>query len=198
MPGKLAGMSSTAKKHKDPQTGEEFDLVSESKLSTWAARLTGAYLILSSAAWLWLLFDTWSGNDILIRWIAGRGGIDIKQCVTSPNFRLVAYSMIGGGIGGVLNGFRSLIVWHCELAAFGYRFTWKHVIFPIQGALLGAIVFALLRSGVAMLDGKSASSAVDSAQSLAFFGIGALAGYGAQSVFRWLDYKVSQIFKFPK
>jgi hypothetical protein len=191
-------MNSHLQKHKDPQTGEEFDVVPEDTKATWSARLTGVYLIVTSGAWLCLLFDVWSGNNNLIQWAARCFGANPQSCLNSPTFHLVAYSLIGGGIGGVINGFRSFIFWHCEHGAFGYRFIWKHVIFPIQGALLGLIVYALLRSGVSLLNGETKSEATGSMQALAFFGISALAGYGAQSVFRWLDYKVSQIFKFSR
>ena len=183
--------------HTDPQTGEKFAIVTEDCKAKWAARVTGAYLVISSAVWLWILFDVWSNNNYLIRDIASLFGASTKEVVGSPSFRLVAYTLIGGAMGGVINGFRSFIFWHCEHNAFGLRFVWKHFIFPIQGALLGLIIFALLRSSVSVLDGVTTSDSSNSAQALAFFGISALAGYGAHSVFRWLDYKVSQIFKIP-
>lgn len=190
---------SPPKKHKDPQTGEIFDLMFEKDVpyATCMARVTGIILIVTSGAWLFLLFDVWSGTNF-IQWVARNSGFDAQRCLNSTAFRLVAYSFIGGGIGGVINGFRSLILWHCDYGAFGVRYVWKHVIYPIQGALLGLIVYALVRSGVVLLDGGTKSVEADSTQALAYFGIGALSGYGAQAVFRWLDDKVSNLFKFSK
>lgn len=194
---------SQPKKHMDPQTKEDFFVVLEDNKATRAARLTGVYLIVMAGIWLGLLFDVWSGSNHLIRWIARQCGIETDPCLDCPAFRLVAYSLIGGGIGGVLSGFRSLIFWHCEMGfrekgAFGSRFGLKHIIYPIQGALLGLIVYVLLRSGVAMLDGQKMSDTTGSLQALSFLGIGALAGYGAQSVFRWLDHLVNRVFKFDR
>jgi hypothetical protein len=184
--------------HQDPQTGTKFKVVLEDRKATWSARLTGVYLIVSSAAWLWLLFDIWSGNNHFIQWAARQWDVNPQACLSSPTFRLVAYSLVGGGLGGVINGFRGFIFWHCECGAFGVRFIWKHVMFPIQGAVLGLVVYAMLRSGVSILSGTTKMEATGSLQGLAFFSTGVLAGYGAQSVFRWLDYRISQVFKFSR
>jgi hypothetical protein len=39
-------MNSHLQKHKDPQTGEEFDVVPENTRATWSARVTGIYAVI--------------------------------------------------------------------------------------------------------------------------------------------------------
>ena len=57
-----------------------------------AARLSVNYLLLMLAFFCWQLFDTWIGQHILPRWAS----YDVKRLDT-PGFRLIAYTVIGGG-----------------------------------------------------------------------------------------------------
>jgi hypothetical protein len=99
-----------------------------------------------------------------------------------------------------VNGIRSFLVWHSERFAFGHRFTWKYITAPWVGAALALFTYALIQSGVAIFGGDFSSSADGAAtasysQVLANFGVGVLAGYGAQNVFVWLDAQVERIFQ---
>ena len=184
------------KYYTDPQTGMSFEVKNETAFDTWTAAATGLGLIIAAGLWLWLLFDVWSNCNWLARKVIALFGCEAGDSLDSSTYRLVACWMIGGGIGGVINGCRSLIFWHCEKNAFSARFIWKYILFPVLGAVLGLIVYALMHSGVGLLSGPTKPGAGASGQALAYFGVGALAGYGANAVFRWLDYQVSQWFKF--
>jgi hypothetical protein len=107
---------------------------------------------------------------------------------------LIAYTVIGGGLGGVVNGLRSIVSWHADRRAFSWRYIWKYVTLPPLGAVLAAIVYALVYGGVTLLGGGFAADQNTANQALSAFAIGALAGYGSHKVFKWLDEHVNRTF----
>ncbi len=176
----------------DPQSGQTYLLVPEQKTDTVLANISASYLMLMLIFFLWLLVDAWLGKYTLM---LGFGELSTKGDVTSPFFKLAVYSFVGGGLGGIVNGFRSIVRWHCELRGFGRRFVWKYITLPWLGATLGLFVFAIMFGGVAVVAGDISTSAPSPKQIVAMFGIGALAGFGSRSVFKWLDAKVADVFK---
>jgi hypothetical protein len=108
---------------------------------------------------------------------------------------MVAYAAIGGGLGGVASGIRSVIYWHLELQAFGARFILRDLAHPWLGALLALIVYALMRAGFTVLSGNVSQPDNGSIQALWALSIGSLTGYGSHRVFAWLDDIVVRIFK---
>jgi hypothetical protein len=183
-----------AKKQKgwafDDQTGKSFKLEPEK----WWDALAATFSILYSIAMLfffsWLLFDICIGSKILVRFI-------FKDSAAQPPalFRLIAFTVIGGGLGGVINGIRSFIGWHCERKAFGWRFLWKNISLPLLGAILAAIVYAIIRGGIASFGGDFNLSEANATQEFSAFAVGSLAGYGSHKVFKWLDAQVDKLFK---
>jgi hypothetical protein len=67
-----------------------------------------------------------------------------------------------------------------------------------MGATLALFVYALIRSSIAVLGGGTVSNNGGTAQALANFAAGALAGYGSKDVFIWLDAQVSKLFRVPE
>jgi hypothetical protein len=142
----------------------------------------------------WGLFDVWIGQYTLVR-LLGYASPEQLARLQEPIFRLLAYAFIGGGVGGTVNGIRSLLTWHVEWGAFVRRYVWKYVTWPWLGTALALIVFALLRSGLAVIGGEIAPSDADPRQSLSTLVVGILSGYGAREVFIWLDAQVTRLFR---
>jgi len=155
-----------------------------------AALLSVTYLLLILAFFCWQLFDTWIGQHILPRW----AGYDVKRLDT-PGFRLIAYTVIGGGLGGTINGIRSCLQYY---HGFSQRYLWKYITAPWMGASLALLVYALIHSSVSVFGGGSTTNEISTTQTLANFAAGALAGYGSKDVFIWLDAQVQKLFQVPQ
>jgi len=145
------------------------------------------YLLLMLALFGWLLSDTWIGNHSLARIL----GYDLAR-LNNTGFRLVAFTIIAGGLGGAVDGIRSIMN-YCD--SFNRRHRWKYISLPWMGSTLALLVYALLRSSIAVLGGNVASESVGNTQVLANFAAGALAGFGSKDVFIWLDDRVHKIFQ---
>jgi hypothetical protein len=161
-----------------------------SQKDKWVAILAILYLLFFLAVFGWLLFDTWIDAHTLARLIGYK-----TVRLETPLYQLVAYTIIGGAIGGIVNGIRSFLDYY---SAFNRSYFWKYITAPWMGAALAMIGFALLGSTVAIVGGEAAGATADTPQFLANFGIGALAGYGSKDVFIWLDSKVSKLFAVPQ
>jgi hypothetical protein len=150
---------------------------------TWA-NFCIFYLLLTLAFLSWELFDTWISRHFLLKQV----GYGLQNPQT---LRLIAFTIIAGALGGVVNGLRSTLHYHNR---FDRRHAWKYLCAPWMGATLALFVYALLRSSVSVLGGGGAAGSVSNAQVLSNFSIGALVGYGSKDVFVWLDDKVTKIF----
>jgi hypothetical protein len=186
-------MSEEKKRHsRDEQTGKLFEIVPEKKLDTAFAIVSLVYLFLALGFFLWMLFDIWARKYTL-----GFGYVteDVKTRLNNSMIsHSLAYAFIGGGLGGVIAGFRSCIHWHCEEQAFGWKFVWKYILFPWLGATLALFVYAILGSGVAVIGGSVSFSTTKMLLALA---IGSIVGYGSPQVVKWLDSQVNKLFKVP-
>jgi hypothetical protein len=162
----------------------------ESRNRLWdalAGNLCFGYLLLLLAVLAWQLFDTWMGRYSLLRPV----GYDLQRQQT---LRLIAFTLIAGALGGVINGLRSGLHYR---QTFQRRHTWKYLCAPWMGATLALFVYALIRSSIGVLGGSTTSS-VSTAQVVSNFAIGALVGYGSKDVFVWLDAKVGSFFEVKK
>jgi hypothetical protein len=148
------------------------------------------YLLLSLGFIGWLLFDIWIDAHTLARIL----GYDLTELKT-PIYHLVAYTVLGGAMGGIVNGLRSAVTYY---KGFDPHFLWKYIAAPWMGAALALIGFALLKSTVAIFGGTASAANADTPQFLANFAIGALAGYGSKDVFIWLDSQVHNLFASKK
>ncbi len=175
----------------DPQTGDIFKLRKEERPDAITAMWSGIYLLLMLALFFWLLFDTWMGQHTLARIL----GYTAVERLNVPTFRLLAYTLIGGALGGIVNGIRSLLFWHSDQQAFSRRFAWKYITYPFLGTTLALFVYAIIRSGMAAFGGDFAAQATGTSQSFSALVVGALAGYGSRQVFIWLDARVKDLFK---
>jgi len=189
------GLRQKGKIVRDQQTGESFVLIKEEfpdRLAAWASII---YLLIMAVFFLWQIFDFWIKNYTLIRWI----GYNPVGLESSYDFHIVVYTFFGGAFGGIVNGIRSFQFWHCDNGCFGRRYIWKSLAAPWLGAILALFVFALIRSGVAVLGGDFGggdSGAMNLNQVLSMFAIGVISGFGSHKVFLWLDHHVNKIFKF--
>ncbi len=169
-----------------PDLVKESNHLKEEQAGKRLATLAVLYLLLMLGFFAWLLFDTWIDAHTLFRLV----GYDLTK-LSTPFFHLIAYTIIGGAIGGIINGIRSVLLYY---KGFQSSYFWKYVSAPWTGAALAVIGFAILRSTVAIFGGSASAAPTDTPQFLANFGIGVLAGYGAKDVFVWLDKQVSKLF----
>ena len=153
---------------------------------TRAGSLSILYLLISLIVIGWLLFDIWIDAHTLARLVR----YDLRA-LNDSNYHLLAYTVLGGAIGGIVNGLRSATKYY---KGFDRHHSWKYIAAPWMGAALAMIGFALLKSAVAIFGGTAATEAADTTQALANFAIGALAGYGSKDVFVWLDSQVEKLF----
>ena len=145
------------------------------------------YLLVVLLLVAWLLFDTWVGRHSIARAL----NYNLTRMDT-PMYRLLAYSVLGGAIGAIVNGLRSGLQ-HYQV--FRRRHIWKYIAAPWLGGTLGLFVFTLLQSGMVVFGGSAGVSGVGTAQALATFSVGALAGYGSKDVYVWLDAQVHKLFE---
>lgn len=178
----------------DEKTGRMLRLNEETRNDRLVAVLSMAYLLAMIALFFWGLFDVWIGRYTLVR-LLGYTTPEQLARLEEPIFRLLAYAFIGGGLGGTVNGIRSLLTWHVEWGAFVQRYVWKYVTWPWLGTALALIVFALVRSGLTVIGGEMTPQDADPRQSLSTLVIGILSGYGAREVFIWLDAQVTRLFR---
>jgi len=171
----------------DEQTGDRFPKSTEKWYDTVAAWASAVYLLAVLLFLGWQLLDIWIGQYTLL------GAYPNKGSLGSPIFKLLAYTAIGGGLGGVVNGLRSLISWHSERQSFGVRFIWKYLSLPPLGATLAVMVYGLMRGGIAVFSGGFTGDA-NTVSSLTALALGSLAGYGSHQVFIWLDQQVNKLF----
>jgi PASTA domain-containing protein len=158
-----------------------------------SANLALVYLLVMLGFFTWLLFDTWINAHTLFH-VVGYAA-DKLTLLETPIYHLVAYTVIGGAIGGIVNGIRSVLLYYSN---FQRRYFWKYIAAPWMGAALAIIGFALLHSTVAIFGGEATNATGNTPQFLANFGIGALAGYGSKDVFIWLDEQVGKLFAVEK
>jgi hypothetical protein len=193
--------STTQKKRgvfvKDQQTGNVYELHRESTLDTEAAIASIVYLLAMLYFIIRLFIDVCSGEMKLMSWFSTK--VDLT-CLSSATCCAITYAAIGGALGGIVNGFRSILNWHTDRESFSWRHIWRYIILPFLGASLAVIVYAVVRSGLAAVGvdlepAKGAENCVPAKQVFVLIALGALCGYGSHQVFRWLDLQVAKIFK---
>jgi hypothetical protein len=164
----------------DEKTGNVYNLVPEKSWDIAAATFSILYLVVMLAVFSGLLFAILS-NQFLQE--------------DNPIYKLMAYTVIGGGLGGIINGIRSFIGWHADRRAFGRRYIWKYITLPLLGAVLAAMVYAFFRSGFVAFGGNFTPDDNFANQTFGAFSIGALSGYGSHRVLKWLEEQVNKLFK---
>ena len=167
----------------DEQTGKSYEVVPERTWDVVVAVLSILYLFVVLVTFTYLFFAIWTDYSIEIG--------DPK----SPVFLLMAFAVVGGGLGGAINGIRSFIGWHAEREAFKRRYVWKYISQPLLGVALAAMVYAFFRSGLVAFGGNFAPNENFANQALAAFAIGALSGYGSRRVLIRMDRLVKKLFK---
>lgn len=162
-----------------------------SAIHTLTATGSLLYLLASFVGAAWFLFDTWVGSHALPRAFGYAVGP-----LASPDYHTVVAAVVGGSIGGVINGLRSILRFS---EIFDSRHVWKYVSAPWMGAALSLLTYSLLATTASVLGGQPVGAAADGAsnttpQLLSNFAVGALAGYGAKDAFIWLDAQVHKLF----
>ena len=159
----------------------------QKKRDRTAAVICILYLLSVLVAFSWLLFDTWIGNYFLLQAL----NYDLAV-LNQTSFRVVAFTVIAGGLGGIINGLRSTLHYY---NGFNQQYAWKYVTAPWMGVTLALFVYALIRSSIVAFGGTVTTSNTSGAQILTNFAAGALAGYGSKDVLVWLDAAVHRLFQ---
>jgi DNA-binding protein Fis len=167
----------------DEQTGKSYEVVPEGTWDVVMAVLSILYLVVALGICITLFFAIWDDQSIE------------NGNPKSPVFLLMTYAVVGGGLGGAINGIRSFIGWHAERGAFKRRYVWKYISQPLLGVALAAMVYAFFRSGLVAFGGNFAPNENFANQALAAFAIGALSGYGSRRILIRLDRLVKKLFK---
>lgn len=174
----------------DEQTKRVYKLEKEKEIDILSARVSIIYSIVVLFFLLWLLFDIWYKEYTVFKFFS----YNTNESLNSPLFRLVAFTFIGGCLGGTIASIRGIIYWHCEIKAFGGRFIYKHLAVPWIGGTLALFVFAIIRSSIGMLGGAFSTDSEITRQTLSLFAIGVLSGYGSPQVYKWIDSHVNRLF----
>ncbi len=173
----------------DEQTNKVFAVKRETNGARAIASIAGVYLIVSLAFYLWVLFDTLSGNNSIFTRLHFNPTI-----MATSAFRLTLGVVIGGALGGTLDAIRSFISWHAEREAYGAQFIWKDISHPFLGAAVALFVYAMVVSGVGIIGGNASIDSTKGATLEVAIAIGALTGFSSWKVFRWLDGRASRMF----
>jgi PASTA domain len=173
------------------EQGRPWEIAPEKTIDRIVANISVGYLLAVLFFFLWQLFDVWTGQYTLLKWVR----FPNIQILANATFHLAVYSFIGGALGGIINGLRSCLRWHTEYKAFGHQFLLKYIVAPWSGAVLGLFAFAFTKSGLAVFGGNTSTSTSNISQMLATFIFAVLAGYGSYQFFKWLDAMVSRFFK---
>jgi hypothetical protein len=136
----------------------------------------------------WFLFDTWSSNLTLMRWIGVRG-----EALEDPLLRTIGFTIVGGLMGTVLYMIRQLFTYYAKRNDYDPRWLGKYITGPWEGAGMAMVVLALIRGGVAVFGGSMGTD-VTGASNFAAFGTGALVGFGMREVVGWLEGLVETMF----
>lgn len=169
-----------------------------------AALVAAVYLLLALAFFAWQLFDVWSQKYYFIQEIVvhdmlrfSRDSLVSEDALASGIFRSVAFATAGGGMGGAVNGIRSILQRHSDVSnpkRFHWRYAYIYAFLPPLGATLGMVAIALVQTGIGVMSGEATIEA-GTGPAMSALAIGFLAGYGSGEVFVWLDARVSALFR---
>ncbi len=180
---------------KDEQTGVLFQPEEEGVCAWVCANLSYLYLIGALLFLLWVLVTTWLDR---VPFLVSIFGGQYAERFKSPNFQLFAYAAIGGSIGAIVSGIRSVYVWHLERRAFGARFILRDLACPVLGAILAIAVYALGKLGFGVINGDIPRTGTRINEVLRAFSVGLLVGYSWHKVFVWLDDLANRILRTKK
>ncbi|MDA7978920.1 MAG: hypothetical protein MPJ50_09150 [Pirellulales bacterium] len=186
----------------DEITGKSFELVPEDRVATIAASISAGYLLCFLLVFLWFTVDLFSERYTFFIWLNPNWvtpqisvGGEAHPVEILIYMAVAASAFTGGALGGIINEFRSLIVWHAERKAFGARFLWKGIIAPWIGGVLGIFTFAVLNTGIVAMGAAIDTSEASPGRSAFFaFALGSLAGFGSHKVTKWFDVQVARLF----
>jgi len=154
-------------------------------LITWTSIYWATWLLFL----LFLLVDIWN-NAAMISSILN---IDIKNRGLEI-FKTFGYTMVGGALGSILYHIYKIIGYYA-LGTYNARWIPKHLLCPLEGAILALIVVCIMKSGLATFNGGNISVQDSSIANFFSFGIGGIIGYGLRHVVRWLQDITKAIFK---
>jgi hypothetical protein len=146
------------------------------------------FLFLSGLFYMYLLFDAWSGDLAIPRFIF-RVSDEFSGSELFQSFMMAA---AGGGLGGVIY---SILAFHRHVSIrqdFSSAYAWGFFLSPWVAMVLGDVVFALIQGGLLVF--ATGTPSATALADMGYFGLGFLAGFGWNSVTEKLRELINQLF----
>jgi hypothetical protein len=154
----------------------------------WAIVL---WLISYTSFSLYVVLDLWVRDVHLLCQAFG-----VADCSKFPGNALSAFHAILGGVIGA--GVLGMVSFHKYVSlrmSFNAAHGWGYLFAPLLGAVLGLVVFALIKSGLLVFSGIAAEPQNPSfSANLSYIGVGFLAGFGWYQATQGIERLVKKFF----
>ena len=102
--------------------------------------IVGGYLFVVMVFLFWMMLDSWGRQFTLAHLFFPN-----TKWLNYPSFRMMSYACIGGGFGGVLNGFLTLLL-AGNSGRFSLRSLLRYLALPWVGTIAGIFVQVIVRA----------------------------------------------------
>ncbi|EHY1015016.1 hypothetical protein K2V14_003754 [Vibrio vulnificus] len=133
--------------------------------------LVPPYILFYSTTSLWLTIDGLLSNFSSLTPLWNTTS-DISPLITSMMFTMTG-SLLGSSILGIISFHRYFAI----EKSFDADHIWGFIFAPLLSVIVGALIYAILQSGLFVLSGDMASETDPSSASLGYLAIGGIAGY---------------------
>ena len=143
----------------------------ESSPRSRVALLVPPYIFIYSLTALWLVVDGWltGFKSVLALWS------DLS--IVPPFVISMMFTMTGALLGSAILGIISFHRYYAVEKSFDANHVWGFLFSPLLALIIGALFFALLKSGLVVLSGASGEVTEPVSASLGYFAIGGVVGY---------------------
>lgn len=132
----------TAEKEPDNEQTRYWEAINKPPQTVIVQAFLTVYLNITLILWGMLVFDVATLKFGFIKWL-----LKIDQVEPTDPLILIMLALIGGAIGGILFGMNKLYKYSIK-GTFDIRFVGDYVFRQVGSAALGAIIFALVASGL--------------------------------------------------
>lgn len=149
----------------------EIEEAGESSAKSRLALLVPPYIFIYSLAGLWLAIDGWlTGFSSIL-------GLWTKVDTVPPFIFSMMFTMTGALLGSAILGIISFHRYYAIEKSFDGNHIWGFLFSPLLALIIGALFFALLKSGLVVLSGNNSEVTEPLSASLGYFSIGGIVGY---------------------
>ncbi|GAA6170955.1 hypothetical protein NBRC116592_06250 [Colwellia sp. KU-HH00111] len=149
------------------------------------------YIFSYSLLSIWLLFDGWINQFSSLHWMWGiNEGNGFSNAIL-----LVLFSLLGAILGGAILSITSFHRYVAIEKNFDLDHIWGFIYTPILSSIVGITVFALVQSGLLVLNGSFAEGEQSISATMGFTAIGCISGYNWDVIIAKLQELSKGIFK---